>query len=180
VLTAGGYALLVTIVALVFALIGTSLSILGIGWQIASWVLNGRRIKVKMLHGLAGRGGFATMKSETSLSSGVSKLAVMRKQGFKGPEVLGIEVINVGRIPVTGYAVACDGGFSYSPIGQVLGKPLPCRIEPGETETWYTEAADARTLVSSLPAIGRTASRIWMTAKLGTGQVKRTRAIDAR
>ena len=148
---------------------------MSLGWQIASWTLSGRRAKVRLMHGVAGRGGFAM--GAVDRDGAPKRVNTMRSHGWDGPEVLAIEVINVGRatLTVTGYSIHAVGtGMSYSPIGDRIGRELPFRLEPGEAETWYADMQDARALVHSLAALGKSATRVNMSVSLGTRQELKT------
>lgn len=162
--------------AFAVALVGLLVAALSLGWQIASWALSGRRVRVVLQHGVQGRGGFAIGPVERN--SAPRRVDTLRSQGWDGPEVLAIEVINVGRstLTVRTYSVhAIGSGMSYTPIGDVIGKPLPFRLEPGESETWYSDMQDARALVSSLPALGKSATHVNMSVSLGTKEERKTR-----
>lgn len=162
--------------ALAIAILGLFVAALSFGWQIATWALSGRRVDVRLLHGVEGRGGFAV--GEVGRDRAPLNLNSMRAQGWNGPEVIGIEVINVGRAPVSirSYSVqAVRGGMAYLPHGDARGPALPFRLEAGESATWYSDMDDARALVHSLSSIGKTATHVRMVANLGTKQERRTR-----
>lgn len=168
--------LCVDFAAILISVFSLAIAACSLGWQVAIWALSGRRVRLRLLHGVAGRGGFAVGavdRSEKPLD-----MSSMRRQGWDGPEVIGVEVINVGRAPVSvrGYSVkAIGGGMSLRPVGDIVGPPLPFKLEPGESETWYSDARDARALLSSLAAIGRTSRSVRMAVSLGTGQERATR-----
>lgn len=168
--------LCVDFAAILISVFSLAIAACSLGWQVAVWTLSGRRVRLRLLHGVAGRGGFAVGavdRSETTLD-----LTSMRRQGWDGPEVIGVEVVNVGRAPVSvrGYSVqAIGGGMSLRPVGDIVGPALPFRLEPGESETWYSDARDARALLSSLAAIGRQSRSVRMAVSLGTGQERATR-----
>lgn len=162
--------------AFVVAIVGLLVAALSLGWQVASWALSGRRVKVVLLHGVQGRGGFAT--GPVGRNSAPRRIDSMRSQGWDGPEVLAIEVINVGRVTVTirSYSVIAIGsGMSYTPIGNAIGKALPFRLEPGESETWYSDVQDAHALVRSVREIGKSATHVNMSVGLGTKEDRKTR-----
>lgn len=164
-----------SLAAFLLALVGLVVAMLSLGWQVASWALSGRRVKVNLLHGVQGRGGFATGKVKPG--GAPLNLGTMRSQGWDGIEVIAAEVINVGRAPVivTRYSVhAVGAGMSYTPLRDWIGPDLPFRLEPGASETWYSDIADARALVHSLGAIGKSATHVYMTVTLGTKEEKRT------
>jgi len=163
-------------VAIVIAVVGLFVAALSFGWQIATWALSGRRVKVRLMHGVEGRGGFAV--AAVGRGGIPREMSSMRSQGWTGREVVALEVINVGRAIVTikSYSVhAVGGGMSYTPHGDIVGPPLPFRLEPGESETWYSDMQDARALVRSLKVVGKSATRVRMAASLGTGKERRTR-----
>jgi hypothetical protein len=156
-------------------LVSTVLSVAAIVWAIAQWVLEGRRVKVTLLHAVMGKGGIATGPAAAVLDKS-SQIAAMRRQAFSGPELIGIKVINVGRLPVqiTGIQVVCDLGMSYSETIQSNGPKLPHRIEAGEADTWYYDMENVRALVDSMTGIGKPTNTVWMTASLATGKDKKT------
>ena len=163
------------IAAFVIGCLGFLIAALALGWQIASWALDGRRVKVTLKHGAMGRGG--SVVGPVLRSGDPRDLSSVRAEGFLGMEVLGITVANVGRMPVTvrRYSVhAVGAGFAFTPMGEAIGPDLPYRLEPGDSETWYAEMQSARALLSSIRSIGRQASRVYMTVELGTGEERRT------
>lgn len=163
------------IAAFVIACLGFFVAALGLGWQIASWALDGRRVRVRLKHGAMGRGG--AVAGSVPRSGEPRDIASVRAEGFTGREVIGIEVTNIGRLPVTvrKYSVHAQGtGFAFTPMGEAIGPTMPFRLEPGDSETWYAEMDSARALVESVKAIGRSARRVSMTAELGTGEERRT------
>lgn len=164
------------IAALAIAIVGLVVAASSFGWQVATWALSGRRVRLNLLHGITGRGGYAT--GIVRRNGSVPGLDSMRPQGWNGPEVVAIEVINVGRAPVTirSYAVHAAGtGMSFIPHGDRIGPDLPFRLEAGESETWYAEMSDARALVESVRAIGRDSSEVFMSVSLGTKHERRTK-----
>jgi hypothetical protein len=167
----------IAIGALVLAVLSFIASGLSVGWQIASWMMDGRRVRVSLLHGASGPVGSAVGK--VGRNRRPRNLASVRAEGFTGNEVVGIAVTNIGRAPlrVDRYGVRLvKGGFSFYPIGEAVGPTLPFRLPPGETETWYANVDDARALVASARAIGhKVPAEIRMEIELGTGDWKRTR-----
>jgi hypothetical protein len=162
--------------AFALAIVSLLVAALSLGWQVASWALSGRRVKVRLLHGVEGRGGFATGLVKRDGSP--RRLDSLRAQGWNGREVLAIEVINVGRSPVTvtSYSVLAVGtGAAYKPVGDAIGPILPYRLEPGESETWYSDMNDARALIHALASINKRASKVLMTVTLGTQTERKTR-----
>lgn len=166
-----------TIAAFVLATLSLLIAALSAGWQVYAWVLDGRRVRLTLVHGVFGRGGVATgLVGRDRLPKDVSQV---RSEGFDGFEVLGVSVTNVGRAPVRieRYGVELTkGGMSHLPVGDLMGPDLPFRLPPGETETCYAKVEDARPLVYATRGIRRVVSDdVRMVVKLGTGDEKRTR-----
>lgn len=133
-------------VGLLVACLSFGVAALSLGWQIAVWSLDGRRVRLSLTHGAMGRGGAATGK--VARDGRPADLDRVRAEGFTGREVIGVSVTNLGRAPVRVDRYSCElvhGGLSYTPIGDAIGPPLPFRLAPGETETWYALGEDART-----------------------------------
>lgn len=165
------------IAALLIACFAAVIAALSFGWQIATWALEGRRVRLVLKHGARGHRGAAL--GSVKRSGSPVNLQAVRAEGFTDMEVLGVTVTNVGRVPVTvsKYSVAVVGsGLSYTPLGSQIGPELPLRIEAGESETWYADMQDVRALVESAASINKAGRRrVRMTVELGTGDVKRTR-----
>lgn len=163
--------------AFIVAALGLMVASLSFGWQITSWIMDGRRVRVRLLHGAMGHHGVAVGK--VSRDRQPRDVNAVIAEGFTGEEIIGIAVTNVGRAPVRidKYAVAlARGGMSFIPIGDAIGPDLPFRLPPGETETWYARADDARRLISATRSIGHAASSdVYMSVELGTGDVRKTR-----
>lgn len=159
------------------AALGLLVASLSFGWQIAAWVMDGRRVRVQLLHGARGQHGVAIGK--VGRDKQPKDLNTVIAEGFTGEEVIGIAVTNVGRAPVRvdKYSVhLARGGMTFTPIGDAIGPALPFRLPPGETETWFALADDGRRLVSATRSIGQIASSdVYMSVELGTGDVRRTR-----
>lgn len=162
---------------LVIALLSLAVALLSAGWQITAWVLDGRRVRLALVHGALGRGGAAVGRVERD--GRPKNLTHLRDEGFFDEEVIGVSVTNVGRAPVRidGYGVELvSGEMSFKPVGDAIGPKLPFRLPPGESETWYARAADARALVGSMGHVRHnTERRVRMTVELGTGDTRRTR-----
>lgn len=165
-----------TIAAFVVAALGLLVAAIALGWQIAAWVYDGRRVRVRLVHGalspnLAVTGKVGRDRQPKDLSSSYIP-------GFAGQEVIGVAVTNVGRAPVRVdrcTVVPRVGQLSYSAHGKTFGPSLPYRLPPGETESWYVDADDIRALITTNANMGRPASRdVAMTVELGTGDTKRT------
>jgi len=166
-------------VSLLIACLSLLIGALALGWQVAAWALDGRRVRVVLLHGASGMAGAAVGK--VGRNGRPVDLSQVRAEGFTGEEVIGISVTNIGRSPVRvdRYSVELTrGGMSFSPIGDAVGPELPFRLPPGESETWYARHSDALRLLHSMRSIGRAPSRtVRMSVQLGTGDIRRTRRV---
>lgn len=168
----------IDIATLVIACFGAVMAVLSLGWQIAAWALEGRRVRVVLKHGAIGRGGIVA--GSVDGSGKPRDLRSHREQGFTGPEVLGITATNMGRAPVTisRYSATLIGGrLSFTPAGdQIIGPDLPFRLQPGESESWYVEMNTVHAVVDAAAAVDKASSRgVAMTVELGTGDTKKTR-----
>lgn len=164
------------IVSLVIASISLLVAGLSLGWQIGQWLLSGGRPKATLLHGVQGRGGVFTGPVEKAGRS--RNVEDLRKQGFYGPEVVGVQVTNHGRASVAVESVAlCSrgGGISYVPNGDLIGPQLPYRLDAGTNETWFVDAELGRSLVAvSRNALQKPTQGVYMTVTLGTGKTIET------
>lgn len=159
------------IAAFVVGCLGFATGAVSIGWQIAAWFMDGRRARVRLVHGLLQPGSSITGPIERD--GKFRDLSSLRAQGFGGEEVLGIEVTNIGRqrLRVKRYSVALvKGGFEAVPHGDSRGPALPHWLEPGDSETWYAPVAYATQLVDSVRSIGRTARDVRMNVELQSGE----------
>jgi hypothetical protein len=166
---AGTVALLISAVSLVLA--GLSL-----GWQIAQWLLSAGRPKAVLLHGVwQGSGAYTAVVKQ---GGSPLDIAGLNRQGIVGPQVVGIQITNHGRAPVTVVRVtlrARGGTLSLVPLTELLGPSLPHRLEPGTNSIWYVDASNAITLAeSSRDVLHQKVSGVYMTAELGTGKEIRT------
>ena len=108
-----------------------------------------------------------------------SNLADLRRQGFDGTAVIGIQVTNHGRAPVFVETVKLaprGGRMQLTPVAQLHGPDLPHKIEPGANAGWYTSVDHAVTLAtSSREVLHESVSGVYMTADLGTGATVETK-----
>ncbi|GAB3401931.1 hypothetical protein GCM10027515_11110 [Schumannella luteola] len=164
--------------ALALAVIGALLAAISLGWQIATWHLDGRRVRLRLLHGA--RDHSATLHGAVKRDRQPIDLSRAIVPGFNGREVVGVSVTNVGRAPVRidAYSVHVEGApvaltFNAS---RALGPDLPMRIPPGESESWFAFTSDLRPLMTtSKRSRRRDTRRVWLSVELGTGDSKTTR-----
>ncbi|MCL2468572.1 MAG: phosphoribosylamine--glycine ligase [Micrococcales bacterium] len=164
-------------VALLVAAVSLLVAGLSLGWQMAEWLLSAGRPRATLLLGVAQ--GAGVYCGPVPKSGRLLDLDQFLRQGIDGPEVLGIQVTNHGRAPVTvdRVAVLTQGGtVSYVPGDDLVGPGLPCTVEPGRNNSWYVPLDKALALASaSREAAGEPVTGVYMTALLGTGKAVRTR-----
>lgn len=151
---------------------------LSLGWQVAIWQMDGARDQATLKSGVLGRDNAVT--ADVAKSGRLRDMASMRSQGWTGPDVLAIEVTNVGRrrAKVARYGLHQGKGLPgvvYSDPG-AFNPPMPVWIEPGESLTWYSELQDAVRLVRATNEAKRTPDgSVRMYVELGTGKTLFTR-----
>lgn len=121
--------------SLVVAICGLVLACLSLGWQAANYVLTGGRVKVKLTVGaMNARGGMLTGPPSSFHPDQLPGLAA---QGYPRP-IVAVRVANVGRQPVTveRWSLKHLSGLSFQPVAESIGKPLPHRLEVGQSEMW--------------------------------------------
>lgn len=166
------------VAAFVVSCVGLIVAALALGWQIASWLLDGRRVRVSLVYGLhAGHGAYTAKIKRGGALPDVERI---RRQGYDGKAVLGIVVTNVGRatVRIQNYSLGlASGGWSVTPVADGIGPALPFRLPAGESETWYVDVADAPALLAAARTVHPgIRGRFRMSVELGTGDVKATRA----
>lgn len=142
-------------IALYAALVATASAV----WQLANFALTGGRVKVKLRAGAMNQSSLLTMPPSNFTQKALDGL---RAQGYQVP-VVAVEVANVGRQPVTvaSWSLRHSRGISMTPMGELIGKPLPFRLEVGESQTWAVE------LAAVLPFV--TAAESALTSRGGKG-----------
>jgi hypothetical protein len=140
--------------ALAVGICGVVLASLSLGWQAATYVLSGGRVKVRLLVGALGNGGMATKPAEDLSASWLKELA---SQGFSRP-VVAVTVANVGRQPVNvaRWGLKSGLGTSLYPLADGIGPSLPHRLEVGDAATW---AVDMETVQAFMKATNETLGR---------------------
>jgi len=174
--------------SLVVAICGLVLACLSLGWQAATYVLTGGRVKVGLRIGAMSGRAMVTAEPDTIKPDWLAELA---QQGYRQP-IAAIKVANVGRQPVTvercGFRHPAAG--TLFPVGDLIGKPLPHRLEVGQSETWAMDLGPVVDLLkvggeieASRPARGGARvcpapagpAGIVAVAELADGKMKRSR-----
>ncbi len=166
-----------SVLALAISAVSLLFAGLSLGWQIAQWFLSVGRAKAMLMHGLmSGPGAFV---GPIGKSGKAFDLDGLRQQSVDGPAVVGIQVVNHGRAPLSVERVSLrtrGGVMQFVPVDDVLGPELPYRLEPGTNASWYvTEENAVRLVRSSRKALGEDVAGVYMTALLGTGKLVETR-----
>jgi hypothetical protein len=144
----------------VLAVIGVGLSIASLTWQAATFVLSGTRLECELRMGAIGplMRGFMTMpvKDWTGLTP------TIKSQGFTMERVF-IVVRNTGRLAtsVTGYALKTNTGQRFGTTqAECWEKPLPRRLEPGDSETWSLSSADAYAIAEAVRGMAQLRAQV--------------------
>jgi hypothetical protein len=138
------------VATLLIAVLGVVMSALSLGWQAATFVLTGGRVKAELRVGAMNAAGLVTMPA-SSLTSDSMKEALQAQGG--GQPVVAVRVRNVGRLPVTitdwSLATTTKGGIAMTPVGTSIGPPLPHRMEAGDTAMWAVDIRNVIALVET-------------------------------
>lgn len=163
--------------ALLLSAVSLLVAGLSLGWQVAQWLLSAGRPRAVLFHGV--------WQGQSAIVGPVPKkgrplnLDRLRSQGYDGPAVVGVEVTNHGRAPVTVEKVVLHtrgGKMSLVPIAERLGPDLPYRLEPGTNASWYVDADHAvRLAESSREVLKESVTGVYMVAQLATGKSVKTR-----
>lgn len=159
-------------VAVVLSAVSLLVAGLSLGWQIAQWLLSAGRPRATLYHGVWQ--GDAALVGPVRKDGRPLDLASLKNQGYDGPEVVGIQVTNHGRAPVTVEKVTVHtrgGEMKLLPVGERLGPDLPYRLEAGTNASWYLDAGHAvRLVTSSREVLNENVTGVYMTAELATGK----------
>jgi len=159
------------VATLVIAVAGVTLAALSLGWQAATFVLTGGRVKVELRVGAMH--GTASHMVTQSVSSGLPDPERLQADGYTRP-VVAVQVRNVGRMAVTveDWSLFTSPGsrIALQPVGQSIGPPLPHRLEAGATGTWAVELAPVRAMrAATVAALKVPEERIKIRGKVGLG-----------
>jgi hypothetical protein len=133
--------------SLVVGTCGVALASLSLGWQAATYVLTGGRVKVRLRVGGLGNGGLVTAPPNSLSANWWEQLA---SQGYRRP-IIAVTVVNVGRQPVTvaRWGLKSGLGMSLYPAADSIGPRLPHRLEVGESETWAVDLAHVHAFIQA-------------------------------
>lgn len=160
------------VIALLISAVSLVLAGVSLGWQIAQWLLSAGRPKASLRHGVSGSLG--TIVGPVTKAEPGLRTSRLRKQGICGEEIIGIQITNHGRSPVSVESVALcprGGHTRFVPVDQLMGPELPYRLEAGTNASWHLAFDHAHTLVrASRDALGEPVRGVYMRATLGTGK----------
>lgn len=162
--------------AFIVALLALVVGMLALGWQIAAWVLDGRRVQAVLRYGARVMGGVVV--GPVDRLGKPLDLTDASVPGGLGDEVIGVQLSNLSRtsrVRVESFAARVDSGAAFDPQGTAIGESLPCWLEAGETKSWYMEARTARRLVEVSRQMNPKTDRVFMTVSLSPGRTVRAR-----
>ena len=169
------------IATLAIAVLGVTLGALSLGWQVASFLLAGGRVKVELQIGAVHGSGSAMVTGPVRTTT-AGQAEALRSQGYTRP-VAAVQVHNVGRLPVTvtdWSLVASPSGIAFQPVGQSIGPPLPHRLEAGAMERWAVDLAPVAALrAAAAAALKIPAERIEVHGRVALGDGRTTETRDA-
>ena len=164
--------LAVTVAAFVFSAVALALSLVGFGWELRKFALEGGRVKVQLRVGASNGAGVMSLPVAGAKPA---DLKDMTERGF--PQLLvGVRVMNVGRGPVwiQGWEIENADGATYRT--KVIGNdPLPLHLQGGQRAEWYFELAMVAMFISAASALKSMPPQpVWGVVELGTGEKIRT------
>lgn len=156
------------------AILAVVLACLSLGWQAATYVLTGGRVKVTLLVGAMGNGGMVTGSPDKLKPGWFDGVA---EQGYRSP-VVAVKVANVGRQPVTvtRWSVVCPLAGSLTPVANSIGPPLPHRLEVGESATWAVDMHSVHTFMEATRKVVARGRQVvaFGQVELGDGRTKKS------
>ncbi|MFF8486151.1 hypothetical protein ACGFZG_18375 [Streptomyces antibioticus] len=126
-----------TIASLVISIIALCAAVGNLTWQLALYLLNGPRIRVRMAVGAVGRGGLVTVPVE-NVKDLTKTFASLEQQGYAQP-VLAVHVVNHGRLGVEllDFGIEVPKGVRLKPLADAItDTPMPFVLEPHREGTW--------------------------------------------
>ncbi|MFC6160282.1 phosphoribosylamine--glycine ligase [Kribbella jiaozuonensis] len=166
------------VVTLIIAILGFVIALVSCVWQIATWFWSTARPRATMMHGIiVGPGTGTAMVGPIGKNGAPFPVKQMRRQGYNGPEIIGIEVVNHGRAPmtVTKFGLKHESGVGFVPIGEAIGPTFPHRIEAGASQSWFAPIEMIREGVSAASDVWKTGRAVSIEATLATGKTIKTR-----
>ncbi|MGA4801893.1 hypothetical protein [Streptomyces lavendulocolor] len=125
------------VTSLVISIIALCVAVGNLTWQLALYLLNGPRIRVRMEVGAFGQGGLITMPVE-NVKNLTETFASFEQQGFSEPALV-VRVVNHGRLGVEllDFGIDIPKGVSYKPVNDAISEtPMPYVLEPHREGVW--------------------------------------------
>lgn len=166
------------VVTLIIAILGFVIALVSCVWQIATWFWSTARPRATMMHGILVESGTGMAMTRPVGKNGEPyPVEQMRRQGYNGPEIIGIQVVNHGRAPmsVTKFELKHESGTSFVPIGEAIGPGFPHRIEPGASQSWFAPMEMIREASSVASDVWKTGRMVSIEATLATGKTIKSR-----
>lgn len=137
------------ITTLVIALVGLAAALLSLGWQVASWLLSGPRVR-----------------------AGISHAIMTMTDGSLGPPCISVEARNVGRAEasVVSWGMTLPDGKMIVPAmspGTWWGPSLPVTLAGGHAVTWLV---DISSMVEARAQAGFGEVNVHSVISLGSGR----------
>ena len=154
------------VITLVLAIFGSLVGVAALVWQGVTWSLSGSRVKATLSAGGLGPGGAVIAPVKGPL-------------GFQLPDyapipVMAVPARNAGRTAVTveRYMVRLPDGVRLWAPPLRGSDPIPHRLEPGTSGTWYVELELVR---ASVHAMSKPVALAFIEVELGDGSTVRTK-----
>ncbi|MFF4856468.1 hypothetical protein ACFY2N_16405 [Streptomyces rubiginosohelvolus] len=123
--------------SLIISIIALCVSISNVAWQLARYLLEGPRIRVRLKVGALGRDNLVSMPVE-NVKNLNETFASLESRGFTQP-VLVVEVVNHGRLGVQllDFGVDVPKGLSLKVVENIItDTPMPYVLEPHQEARW--------------------------------------------
>jgi hypothetical protein len=161
---------------LTVAVAGVLLAATSLIWQWLSYRLGGPRLTVSLRIGYYEPGQGQLVSS--SVSGGDLLDAQMAAQGLT-VKLLGVEVLNVGRMPITidTAQAMCESGVAFSEVGGAWNPPSGSRLEPHSSQSWWVQWDQVLRMVTASSAIPKwnRPQKVWMELRAATRKSIRTK-----
>jgi len=147
---------------------GLALGALSFGWQLATFLLSGPRVRVRFRVGLRGPDGVIVGRPEAVLFGDQRKR--LESEGYSEP-VFAVTAVNPGRLPTTieSWGIAFGhGAYFQNPGGHALGPALPHRLEPHTSATWYAPGDIMRVIAEIDVGLGEGSAARMIRARVDT------------
>jgi hypothetical protein len=132
------------VATLCIAILALVVSVLSFSWQVLSFSISGRKIRILTSVGWRGAGAELILQSVKRRDDPLDRLSRLAGRGPSTP-VLGVTVQNVGRSDLYVSAVFVAGksrSDTHFPPATANWPALPCLLKSGDSENWYLDTAE--------------------------------------